>query len=209
MKMGWLISVIVLGNLLFLPSKAIPLETGTINWHRYSEEAFLFANETDKPIFMVIKAEWCHVCRLYEENVLNTEEITAILNENYVPILIDFDDDYDIAHEYAFATPTSVILSPQAELVASIPGYIEKKNLLLGLESSLVPLKNGQLDNVSENFHFNSHERMSFGNSNFNLAIPISRAESLNDMNMTPILGIILFILLSSVIARYKIFQGD
>lgn len=209
MKLAGFISLLVLGNLLFFPIIAIPSENASVNWHSYSEEVLSFAEETDRPIFMVIKAEWCHVCMLYEETVLNTEEIAGFLNENYVPILIDFDQDQDIARNYAFATPTTVIFSPESEMAVSIPGFIEKERLLLGLKSSLVPLKNGHLDKASENFQINNNERLSFGNSTIKTAVPISRDDIPRERNIKPVLGVLLFIFLSTIITRYRVFKRD
>jgi hypothetical protein len=50
---------------------------------------------------------------------------------------------------------------------------------------------------------------LSFGNSTIKTAVPISRDDIPRERNIKPVLGVLLFIFLSTIITRYRVFKRD
>ena len=109
-----------------------------IKWNEYSEQVFARAKEEKKPIFMLVTAVWCHWCHVYEEKTLETPEVAEYINKNYIPVFLDYDKRKDIAGRYeASGLPITVIMAPNGEELVSVPGYIEKEQLVANLTNTL------------------------------------------------------------------------
>jgi thioredoxin-related protein len=184
-------------------------DNALVEWRDYSEGLFDLAKKEAKPVFMVITADWCHVCRSYEENTLNTKELAGFLNNYFIPVFADFEKDSELVAEYAVVgPPTTIIFSAEGEKVASIPGFVTKEDLLEGLEGALPHIKAGRLDEARRAFVLYQHERMSFDRSLLRIASPVMGAESAKSERAKPFKGIsfMIFILLSGGVL-YKIFK--
>ncbi len=109
-----------------------------IHWRDYGAAAFEEAKRTGKPIFMVISAIWCYNCHIYMEKTLETKDISAYINDNYIPVFVDFDRRKDVARSYpAGGIPITVIIAPTGEELVSVPGYIEKEMLMGNLRKTV------------------------------------------------------------------------
>jgi uncharacterized protein YyaL (SSP411 family) len=113
-----------------------------VKWREYGAAAFDEAKRTGKPIFMLISAIWCYNCHIYWENSLETKEVSAYINENFIPVFVDYDRRKDIARSYpAGGIPVTVIIAPTGESLISVPGYIEKDVLLGNLKKTVAYVK--------------------------------------------------------------------
>lgn len=92
-----------------------------IDWYPWSEEAFEKAAREDKPVFLSSGAIWCHWCHVMAKESFENDEITRIMNENFVAIKLDRDERPDIDRRYQQAVaamglsggwPLSVFLTP-------------------------------------------------------------------------------------------------
>ncbi len=109
----------------------------SIHWMDYSGQVFLRAKSENKPVFMLITAVWCYNCQVYEET-LKKPSVAEFINKHYVPVFVDYDRRRDIADEYAsVGIPITVILAPNGEMLATVPGYIPKDTLLSNLQKTL------------------------------------------------------------------------
>ncbi|MBI5682005.1 MAG: thioredoxin domain-containing protein [Deltaproteobacteria bacterium] len=119
-------------------SHAYTHDTSLIKWREYSAQAFEEAAKEKKPVFMLITAVWCYWCHVYREKTLETKDIAEYINNNYIPIFVDYDRRKDIASKYpAGGLPTTVILMPDGEELVAVPGYIEKEQLRVNLDKTL------------------------------------------------------------------------
>ncbi|MCA9158041.1 MAG: DUF255 domain-containing protein, partial [Planctomycetales bacterium] len=60
-----------------------------VDWFPWGDEAFDRAREQDKPIFLSVGYSACHWCHVMEHESFESEEIAAILNQNFVSIKVD------------------------------------------------------------------------------------------------------------------------
>ena len=92
-----------------------------IDWYPWSENAFEIAREGDKPVFLSSGAVWCHWCHVMAKECFYDEEISELLNRNFINIKLDRDERPDIDRRYQMAVaamgqgggwPLSVFLTP-------------------------------------------------------------------------------------------------
>ncbi len=68
-----------------------------VNWYPWSERAWTKAKKENKPVFLSIgyaSCHWCHV--MEEESFANNEAIGQYLNENFISIKVDREQDPDL-----------------------------------------------------------------------------------------------------------------
>jgi uncharacterized protein YyaL (SSP411 family) len=71
-----------------------------VDWFPWGDEAFDRAREQDKPIFLSVGYSACHWCHVMEHESFESEEIAAILNQNFVSIKVDREERPDIDQIY-------------------------------------------------------------------------------------------------------------
>ncbi len=95
-----------------------------ILWQPYTAHALELAKRLDKPIYLSTGYSACHYCALMEKESFEDEAIANIINEHFIPILIDKDEMPDIDKEYQFylqasgdagGWPLNVFLTPDLE----------------------------------------------------------------------------------------------
>ena len=137
--------------LLPLRADAYTHHKSKIKWYEYSQEAFSKAEKEGKPVFMLITAVWCYWCHVYEEKTLEQDSVAQYINENYVPVFVDFDERKDIARGYpASGLPTTVIFAPDGEELVTVPGYIPAEKLIDNLKKTARYIEEEYEPTVSE-----------------------------------------------------------
>ncbi len=95
-----------------------------VDWYPWGEEAFAKARTEDRPVFLSIGYSACHWCHVMERESFESEEIAAVLNEDYVSIKVDREERPDIDSIYMQAVqmmtghggwPMSVFLTPDGK----------------------------------------------------------------------------------------------
>ncbi|MDQ7038869.1 MAG: thioredoxin family protein [Aquificota bacterium] len=110
-------------------------EISKISWERVWERALEKASAEGKPVFIYFYAVWCSWCREYEE-VLERKKVRELLEENFVPLLLDSDRDRALFLKFGGrGTPFTVILNKGGDPVVAFHGAVGEEDLLeiLGL----------------------------------------------------------------------------
>ena len=71
-----------------------------VDWYPWGEEAFNKAKKEDKPIFLSIGYSTCHWCHVMERESFEDEEVSKILNDNFIAIKVDREERPDIDSIY-------------------------------------------------------------------------------------------------------------
>ncbi len=71
-----------------------------VDWHAWDQEAFDKARKENKPIFLSIGYSTCHWCHVMERESFESDEIAAVLNQNFVPIKVDREERPDVDRIY-------------------------------------------------------------------------------------------------------------
>ncbi len=92
-----------------------------IDWYPWSEKAFEEAGQGDRPVFLSSGAVWCHWCHVMAQECFFDDEISELLNNNFINIKLDRDEHPDIDRRYQMAVaamgqsggwPLSMFLTP-------------------------------------------------------------------------------------------------
>lgn len=131
----------LLGSGLFLGSFA-SAETAAVGkklkWHKSLKPAHKLAIESDKPLLIVFGASWCHYCHKLERETLGDERMVAMVERDFIPVLLDFDRDAKVAKILEVERlPCTVILSPEADLLQKSEGFADYKGYVKILQASL------------------------------------------------------------------------
>jgi thioredoxin-like negative regulator of GroEL len=105
---------------------AAEIEDQGIHWHSDLRAAHRLAVEQQRPLLVVVGAKWCGPCRRLDTETFRHPELSQYINTYFVACHLDFDDDQEIVQLLEVeAVPTSVVLSPQAELLGKFTGFSE------------------------------------------------------------------------------------
>ncbi len=92
-----------------------------VDWYPWGTEALELAKRENRPIFLSVGYSACHWCHVMERQDFESEEISKILNQNFVCIKVDREERPDIDSQYMTALqmmtgsggwPMSVWLTP-------------------------------------------------------------------------------------------------
>lgn len=92
-----------------------------VDWHPWSEEAFIQAKQADKPIFLSIGYSTCHWCHVMAHESFEDQEVAKLINDAFVPVKVDREERPDIDQIYMTACqmmtgrggwPLTIIMTP-------------------------------------------------------------------------------------------------
>jgi hypothetical protein len=74
-----------------------------VNWFPWGDEAFARAAAEGKPVLLSVGYSTCHWCHVMEEESFEDEEVARYLNERYVAIKVDREEQPDVDDTYMTA----------------------------------------------------------------------------------------------------------
>jgi len=122
------------------------MEHSRINWRTYNKDAFLEAREKNRPVFILIFANWCHWCRKLETETLEKENIRNLLETYFIPIAVDHTKQKKLAEQLgAKLVPTSIIITHDGKKLLKFFGYITADSLEKSLNKTLASWRRGEI----------------------------------------------------------------
>ena len=89
-----------------------------VSWLEWNTESFSKAQELDKPILLGISAVWCHWCHFMDQTTYSDGQVAGIIEDKFVPIMVDRDRRPDIDKRYNMGGwPSTVFLTPDGEVL--------------------------------------------------------------------------------------------
>ena len=95
-----------------------------VDWHPWGEEAFVEARRENKLIYLSIGYSACHWCHVMQEEVFSRADVARLLNERFVPVLVDREERPDVDAFYmtflqattgSGGWPANIILTPDLQ----------------------------------------------------------------------------------------------
>ena len=108
-----------------------------VSWSADYPEAQQQAVQSDKPMILFFTATWCVPCRIMKRTVWADEQVATEVNERFIPLMVYADDpdmDEVFSRYRVGATPTTIIMDPQGNVLEWVQGKIEKADFLNLLE---------------------------------------------------------------------------
>jgi len=128
----WLGPIILL-TFIFACSPALALNP-EINWHSYQSGIKKIADQNKKG-FIHFYTDWCTYCKLMNQKTFSNEAVVAYLNENFVPIRVDAEEQRDVARKYGVSSfPNNGFIAEDQSEIGKRPGFIPPDMLLKMLE---------------------------------------------------------------------------
>jgi thioredoxin-related protein len=102
-----------------------------MQWYNTYEAGAAAALEEDKPIFLYFWTFWCVWCEKLQTEVYPQEEISRVLQEDYILVAIDMDINKEDTQRFNVVyPPQEKFLTPDGKVIHTIPGYVPADQLL-------------------------------------------------------------------------------
>ncbi len=96
-----------------------------IQWQTDLNEAHQQAVLENRPMLLVFDADWCKYCDKMDEATFKDSSVANYVNEKFVPVHLDLDDNMKIAEILEIERiPCTIALSPRADLLGRVVGYV-------------------------------------------------------------------------------------
>ena len=98
---------------------------GGVAW-RDLDAALAESQEVGKPVMIHFTAPWCGWCKKMKKEVYAKQDVAAVLNQEFVPAMVDTDRRPDLKAAYGVeGLPTIWFLTSSGEGITYIPGYVD------------------------------------------------------------------------------------
>lgn len=131
MKLRTLQIIIMLLVLMFIGQFSSAMAgTAGISWKSY-EEGMALGKSQGKKVFINFYATWCSYCRMMDTTTFKDAAVIAYLNENFISIKVDVDEQRSVAAQYNISPlPDVWFISEQGEAIGNKPGYMPAEDML-------------------------------------------------------------------------------
>ena len=132
-----IILVLLFSVFLFISVSASSTQVKGIQWHSY-DDGMARSKFENKKVFLHFTAEWCYYCGVMEKETFNDTAIISSLNENFIPIKVDYDRETKTSDFYSvIGLPDTIFIAENGEIIGRRPGYIPPEVLKRILKSIL------------------------------------------------------------------------
>ncbi len=92
-----------------------------VQWRAWNDATLKEIRQSGKPVFLSIGYSACHWCHVMQEQSFNNEAVAKLLNDNFIPVLVDRERRPDLDEVYMIATqamtgiggwPNNLLLTP-------------------------------------------------------------------------------------------------
>lgn len=95
-------------------------------WHKSLDEGLAISREENKPVFVYFWAVWCQYCEKFETQTLTDPRIRQMLEEDFVMVAIDLDEDRTVPARYGVSYPPhELFVDGNGEEIDRVGGYID------------------------------------------------------------------------------------
>lgn len=109
----------------------------SINWQPYSSASFAKAKKQHKLVLLFGKANWCPWCKRMKSDTFTDSSVVNLINRNYVPVMIDIDEQSSVADRYNISVvPANIILTGDYKVIDSRTGYLSASQMSSFLRSN-------------------------------------------------------------------------
>ncbi|WP_298534209.1 thioredoxin family protein [uncultured Methanobrevibacter sp.] len=95
------------------------------------EQSLKDAKLENKTVMIIFDQSSCVYCEILKENTLTDSKVQDVINEKYIPTIVDVNKNPMIASYYnVYGTPTMVFVSGDEDFVYQIDGYLDPEEFL-------------------------------------------------------------------------------
>lgn len=110
-----------------------------VSWRSDYAAAMQQAKDDNKPVLLAFHASWCGPCNQMKKTTYHDADVMTQA-ENYITVMIDVDNQNDVAGEYQVSgIPAYIILSPEGEVQERFVGYHPPDSFAKKLKNATSP----------------------------------------------------------------------
>jgi hypothetical protein len=114
-----------------------PNQASQVHWQVWGQPVFEQARREHKLVFLNLAASWCHWCHVLDETTLSDPKVIALLNEKFVPVRVDADQNPQVERRYLQGGwPTTAFLDEGGEVLSGAT-YVPADRLLAMARATL------------------------------------------------------------------------
>lgn len=134
---GAIIIILFLSMFIFSGASASSTPAQEIEWHSY-DDGMARGKFEKKKVFLHFTAAWCQYCAAMENQTFKDPAIISSLNDNFIPIKVDFESETKTFDLYRVrGLPDTIFIAEDGQIIGRRPGYIPSDLLKLILNSIL------------------------------------------------------------------------
>jgi thioredoxin-related protein len=110
----------------------------SVQWLQDLQAARRASRATGRPMLIVFGGPHCVYCKKLDAEVFSHPTIARYVNASFIPVHLDFEKNKRAAEILEVKSlPTSIILSPEADLLGSIEGFVQTREFAEVLHQSI------------------------------------------------------------------------
>lgn len=95
-------------------------------WEKNLDNGLAIAKEENKPVFIYFWAVWCQYCEKFETQTLPDERIKQMLENDFVLVAVDLDEDRATSQRYGVSYPPhELFVDENGQIINRIGGYVD------------------------------------------------------------------------------------
>lgn len=99
-------------------------------WQGWSNDLFEKAKASDRFVILDLEAVWCHWCHVMETETYGNPKVKALLEEKYIAVRVDQDDNLDLSSRYGdWGWPATIIFAPDGTEIVKLRGYVPAERM--------------------------------------------------------------------------------
>jgi len=123
-----------------LSGMIVAQEPVNATWQTDVNVAFKQSQATGKPLMLFFTADHCRYCVIMKQQTLDHPQVKSAIDQAFIPVLVHEKDNEVFCEKLGVkAFPTTMIVSPQAKILAIIGGYVKPADLRARLAASIKP----------------------------------------------------------------------
>jgi uncharacterized protein YyaL (SSP411 family) len=105
-------------------------EVASVAWHSDVAAAWSATREHGRPLLVFVTSDACAFCTRMKDGTYGHPAIAAAINRSFVPLVLNGGDGTPLVKELNVkAFPCTIVISPQAVVLARIDGYVSPQDL--------------------------------------------------------------------------------
>lgn len=122
-----------------------PKEKPAIKWHETIEEGWKESVKNQRPLLLFVTMDSCVSCEKMKNVTLADPEVASNVRKSFVAVYANANDIREFVKKVGVRVyPTTLLISPKARILDSIPGYVKADKLQVRLERASDRLKSGE-----------------------------------------------------------------
>jgi thioredoxin-related protein len=115
---------------------------GDVDWQTDVTTAWKQAREQERPLLVFITTSNCRYCTMMQNVSFADPDVVEVIERGFVPTAVDAKDvSWLVRDQKVSSYPTTLIISPAAEVVDRIKGYVKPEELKPRLARTAAPTR--------------------------------------------------------------------